>query len=35
MDLADLLDSCSWYAIGNFLPTCIKNSLLPTKPIEI
>ncbi len=35
MDLSALLDSCSWYDIGNFLQTCIKNSLLPTKSIEI
>ena len=35
MDLGALLDSCSWYDIGNFLQTCIKNSLLQTKSIEI
>ncbi len=34
-DLGALLDSCSWDDIGNFLQTCIKNSLLPTKSIEI
>ncbi len=28
MDLSALLDSCNWYDIGNFLQTCIKNSLL-------
>ncbi len=27
-DLGALLDSCSWDDIGNFLQTCIKNSLL-------
>ena len=27
MDLAPLLDSCSWYDMGSFLQTCIKNSL--------
>ncbi len=31
----DLLDSCSWDNIGNFLQTCIKNSQLHTKSIEI
>ncbi len=34
-DLGALLDSCSWDDIGNFLQTCIKKSLLQTKPIEI
>ena len=34
-DLGALLDSCSWYDSGNFLQTCIKNSLLQTKSIEI
>ncbi len=24
LDLGALLDSCSWYDIGNFLQTCIK-----------
>ncbi len=32
-DLGALLDSCSWSDIGNFLQTCIKNSLLQTKSI--
>ncbi len=27
-DLGALLDSCRWDDIGNFLQTCIKNSLL-------
>ncbi len=35
MDLGALLDSCSWYDIGNFLQTCIENSLLQSKSIEI
>ena len=35
MDVGALLDSCSWYDIANFLQTCIKNSLLQTKSIEI
>ncbi len=35
MDLGALLDSCIWHDIGNFLQTCIKNSLLQTKSIEI
>ncbi len=30
MDLGTLLDSCSWYDIGNYLQTCIKISLLQT-----
>ncbi len=34
-DLGALLDSCSWDDIGKFLQTCIKNSLLQTKSIEI
>ncbi len=34
-DLGALLDGCSWDDIGNFLQTCIKNSLLQTKSIEI
>ncbi len=34
-DLGALLDSCSWDDIGNFLQTCIKNSLVQTKSIEI
>ncbi len=34
-DLGALLDSCSWNDIGNFLQTCIKNSLLQTKSFEI
>ncbi len=34
-DLSVLLDSCSWDDIGNFLQTCIKNSLLQTKSVEI
>ena len=34
MDLCTLLDSCSWYDIGNFLQTFIK-TLLQTKSIEI
>ncbi len=34
-DLGALLDSCNWDDIGNFLQTCIKNSLLQTKSIEI
>ncbi len=34
-DLCALLDSCSWDDIGNCLQTCIKNSLLQTKSIEI
>ncbi len=34
-DLGALLDSCSWDDIGNFLQTCIKNSELQTKSIEI
>ncbi len=35
-DLGALLDSCSWDDIGNFfLLTCIKNSLLQTKSIEM
>ncbi len=34
-DLGALLDSCSWDDIGNFLQTCIKNSLLQAKSIEI
>ncbi len=34
-DLGALLDSCSWDDIANFLQTCIKNSLLQTKSIEI
>ncbi len=33
--LGALLDSCSWDDIGNFLQTCIKNSLLQTKSVEI
>ena len=35
MDLGALLDNCSWYDNGNFLQTCIKNTLLQTKSIEI
>ena len=35
MDLGALLESCSWYDIGNYLQTFIKNSLLQTKSIEI
>ncbi len=35
MDLDTPLDSCNWYDTGNFLQTCIKNSLLETKSIEI
>ena len=35
MDLGALLDSCSWYDIGKFLQTYIKNSLQQTKSIEI
>ena len=35
MDICVLLDSCSWYDIGNFLQTCIKDihvsSLLVSK----
>ncbi len=31
MDVGALLDSCSWYDIGNILQPCIKNSLLQTK----
>ncbi len=34
-DLDALLDTCSWDDIGNFLQTCIKNSLLQTKSTEI
>ncbi len=34
-DLGALLGSCSWSDIANFLQTCIKNSLLQTKSIEI
>ncbi len=34
-DLGALLDSCGWGDIGNFLQTCIKNSMLQTKSIEI
>ncbi len=34
-DLGALLDSCSWDDFGNFLQTCIKNSLQQTKSIEI
>ncbi len=34
-DLGALLDSCSWSDTGNFLQTCIKNSLLQPKSIEI
>ncbi len=34
MDLGALPDSCSSYDIGNFLQTCIKNSLLQTKSID-
>ncbi len=34
-DLGALLDSCSWDDNGNFLQTCIKNSLLQTKSNEI
>ena len=34
MDLGTLLASCTWYDIGNFLQTCIKNSLLQTKSLE-
>ncbi len=34
-DLGALLDSCSWDDIGNFQQTCIKNSRLQTKSIEI
>ncbi len=34
-DLGALLDSCSWDDIGIFLQTCIKNSLVQTKSIEI
>ncbi len=33
-DLGAMLDSCSWDDIGNFLQTCIKNSLLQTKSIK-
>ncbi len=35
MDLGALLGSCSWNGIGNFLQTCIKNSLLQTISVEI
>ncbi len=35
MDLGAPFDSCSRDNIGNFLQTCIKNSLLQTKSIEI
>ncbi len=35
MDLGALLYNCSYYDIGNFLQTCIENSLLQTKSIEI
>ncbi len=34
-DLGALLDSCSWDDIGNFQQTCIKNSRLQIKSIEI
>ncbi len=34
-DLSALLDSFSWDAMGNFLETCIKNSLLQTKSFEV
>ncbi len=27
-EIGAMLDSCSWYDIGNFLQICIKNSLL-------
>ncbi len=35
MDFGALLDICSWHDIGNFLQTCIKNSLLQTESNEI
>ncbi len=34
-DLGALLDSCSWYDIGNCLQTCIKYSPLQTESAEI
>ncbi len=35
MELCCLLDICSWFDKWHFLQTCIKNSLLQTKTIEI